>query len=107
MGTIMGRPGCSLVPGGAEVEAVAVEEGSETPFLEAGPERGSGARSGEASLVSMETGTFVKEFSTEWEEYKMIQVFVLLCEVLHHFDAVQGKREDRTTMLSHVMMMLK
>ena len=87
MGTIMGRPGCSLAPRGAEVEAMAVEEGSGTPFLEAGAERGSGARSGEASLVSMETGTLVKEFSTEWEEYKMIQGLVLLCEALRRFKA--------------------
>ena len=79
MGTITGRPGCSLTPGGAEVEAVAVEQGSGTPFLEAGAGRGSGTRSGEASLVSMETGTLVKEFSTEWEEYKMTLVSVLPC----------------------------
>lgn len=69
MGPIMGRPACSLAPGSADVEALAlvVEEGSGTPFLEAGTPRGSGARSRDSSLVSMDTGTFDKEFSVEQE----------------------------------------
>lgn len=60
MGTMMGRPPCSLVLG---MELDAVVRGSGTPFLEAGKDWELLARSGEASPLSVDGGILGNKFS--------------------------------------------
>lgn len=62
MGTMMGRPPCSLVLG---VDVDAVVEGSVTPFLEAGKDWELLARSGEPSPLSAEGANFGNKFSRQ------------------------------------------
>lgn len=104
MGTIMCRPACSLAPGGADVEAVALvlDEGSGTPFLGAGAPRGSGARSGDPSLVSMDTGTFGKEFSTEREMF-FIKNGLQSCVAFPLLSSVKDQPSPETTITSGVV----